>query len=99
MNELGWRPEKPVDAKVSPKIDAEQLCRMLEEYKAAVATYVSVNTKPCQVKSEELLRRRETMYDHEHRFRNYVETGRLRPLGDGRTHEHNGFRFVIRVAS
>ncbi len=30
LKELGWRLGKPVDVKVSPKIDAEQLCRMLE---------------------------------------------------------------------
>lgn len=71
---------------------------MLDECKTAVASYVSVNTDPCHVTSAELLRRREEMYDHEHRLRIYVETGEIKPLGDGRVIESNGIKFIMRVA-
>jgi len=99
LAEIGWKPLEKAVAKPESKIDVNQFVRMLDEYKTAVASYTSVNVSPCQVTSAELLRRREEMHDHEHRLRTYVETGEIRPLGDGRVVESNGIKFTMRVAS
>lgn len=100
LAEIGWkRPDKAVASEPSPKVDPERFASLLDEYKTAVASYVSVNTKPCQVLSAELLRRREDMLDHEHRLHTYVSTGEIRPLGDGRVFEHNGIKFTMRLGA
>lgn len=100
LKELGCKtPMKAAEPQATSKIDPEQFGRLLEEYKTAVASYASVNTDPCQVTSSELVRRRESMNDHEHRLRTYIETGEIKRLGDGRVFEHNGLKFTMRVGA